>query len=373
VVLVGLSRGEFFSRIGLLREIDPLTSAAYRFSEKLEAEKPHKGAQASAPWHVSFHGSQFPGDDPKACGRRAIYTMLDLPRGGFSRQSRQFMDAGKDLEVQLVRRWHQAGMLLSSAPDNPHQTEFADPEVWLTSTVDAIIASPRSLRPFVGEVKNIAADTLDRMVRLLRGPHEEYVRQVKCEIGLAHEYGPWTVLRCVNSGRIALSAGRRNGRGTGAGYVVTLCPEHGGDKCLEEVTLRPVEHGYLYYVSRDNPLDTREYYYEHDPAFMDAGRKQLRVWRKFFEEGVLPATQVTGKHPFGWNWTTDDSPCKFCPYGPTGSYVCKEDHAESVKRGDLLPLADSQAIEDARQVRPDYDLGLVRAAVFARWNGADGE
>ena len=362
---VGLSRGEFFSRIGMMREVDPLTSAAYRFAEKLEAEKPHKGAQADAPWHVSFHGSQFPGDDPKACGRRAIYSMLDLPRGQFSRPSRQRMDAGKDLEIQLVRRWHAAGMLLSAAPDSPVQTQFEDPSVWLTSTVDAIIARPRSLRPIVAEVKNIDADTLDSMLRMIRGPHEAYVRQVKCEIGLAHEHGPWTVTRCVNSGRIAIPIGRRNGS-----VVPLLCPEHGGDKCLEEVTLSPVEHGYLYYVSRNDPDITREYYYEHDPAFMEAGRKQLRVWRKFFEEGVLPATQTTGKHPFGWNWTTDDSPCKWCPFGPTGSYVCKEDHQETVKRGDLLPLAESAAIELAREARPDYDLGLVRAAVFARWNGS---
>jgi hypothetical protein len=347
-----------------MREVDPLTNQAYRFAEKLEAEKPRMGHQHDAPWHVSFHGSAFPGDDPKACGRRAIYTMLDIPRGGFSRRSRQFMDAGKDLEVQLTRRWHAAGMLLSAPPDSAHQTQFEDPSVWLTSTVDALIVRPRSDRPFVGEVKNTSAEVMDAMKRLLRGPHEEYVRQVKCEIGLAHEHGPWNVIRCVNSGRLAVQVGKRNGK------IPWVCPEHGGDKCLEEFTLRPVEHGYLYYVSRDDPQETREFYFENDPAFMDAGRKQLAVWRKFFEEGVLPATQVTGKHPFGWNWTTDDSPCKWCPFGPTGSYVCKEDHAESVKRGKLLPLADSLAVEEAQEIRPEYDLGKVRAAVFARWAGS---
>src|SRR4051812_9227654 len=81
VSTMGISRGEFFGRIGMLREVDPLTNAAYRFAEKLELEAPRKGHQHDAPWHVSFHGSQFPGDNPKACGRRAIYTMLDIPRG----------------------------------------------------------------------------------------------------------------------------------------------------------------------------------------------------------------------------------------------------------------------------------------------------
>jgi hypothetical protein len=357
---MGLSRGEFLSRIGMLKEIDPLTTLAYKHAERLEREMPNKGAGANALWHVSFHGSSFPGDNPKACGRRAIYTMLDLPRGGFSRKSRQLMDAGKDLEMQLVRRWYQAGMLLSAPPDSPVQTEFEDREHWLTSTVDAIVARPRSPRPVVAEVKNVGGDVMEEMKRLLRGPNEEHVRQVKCEIGLAHEYGPWDVRRCINSGALAVTLNHRE-------KPVVVCPIHGGDKCLEEQQLAPVEHGYLYYVSRDNPEDTREFYFEYDAEFMRKGRDQLKVWRQFFEQGMLPQTHLTGKNPMGWNWTTDDSPCKWCPYGPSGSYVCREDHQESVKRGELLPLADSLAVEEASEAREEYDLDLVRAAVLARW------
>ena len=366
---MGLSRGEFFSRIGMLKEIDPLTNQAYRFAEKLELEAPRKGHQHDAPWHVSFHGSAFPGDDPRACGRRAIYTLLDIPRGGFPRVARQRMDAGKDLEVQLVRRWHMAGMLLSAPPDAEFQTQFEDPAVWLTSTVDAIVARPRAQRPIVAEVKNIDDAHVDQMIKLLRGPHDDYVRQVKCQIGLAHEQGPWKVLRCINSGRLAVDIGRN---GSGPGYVVTVCPEHGGDKCLEEATLAPVEHGYLYYVSRNVPDKTREYYFEYDPEFMRVGREKLATWKRFFEEGLLPQTEFAGKHPFGWNWTTDDSPCKWCPYGTNrGSGVCRDDHQAAVKRGEFLPLAESAAIEAAQEARPGYDLELVRAAVFARWKTPD--
>ena len=361
---MGLSRGEFFSRIGMLREIDPLTTQAYKFAEQLEAEKPNQGHSHDAPWHVSFHGSEFPGDDPKACGRRAIYTMLDVPRGSFPRWSRQIMDAGKDIEVQIVRRWHQAGMLLSASPDADFQTQFEDSDSWLTCTVDAVVARPRAMRPVVAEIKSKYAREIDAMKLLLRGPDEKHVRQLKTEIGLAHEHGPWYVKRCINSGRLAIKLNHK-----GNGYAVTVCPEHGGDKCLEEWMLEPVAHGFLFYVSRDDPANTREFYYEYDPAFMEKGREHLRVWRRFFEEGMLPATQVTGKNPMGWNWTTDDSPCKFCPFGTNrGNHVCRADHEESVKRGELLPLADSDAIEHARGIRPDYDLGLVRAAVFARWN-----
>jgi hypothetical protein len=357
---MGLSRGEFLSRIGQLREIDPLTTLAYRHAEDLEREQPNKGAGATDVWHVSFHGSSFPGDNPKACGRKAIYTLMDLPRGRFSRKSRQLMDAGKDMEIRLVTRWHQAGMLLSAPPDSRVQTEFEDRDHWLTSTVDAIIARYRSSRPIVAEVKNVGGDVMDLMMRLIRGPDEGHVRQVKCQIGLAHEYGSWDVLRCINSGAMAITLNHRE-------RPIVICPIHGGDKCLEEKTLAPVEHGYLYYVSRDNPEDTREFYFEYDPEFMRKGRETLKVWRRFFEEGLLPQTHLEGKHPFGWNWTTDDSPCKWCDFGPQGSYVCREDHQTAVKRGELLPMADSLAVEEAREVREDYDLDLVRAAVQARW------
>lgn len=360
---MGLSRGEFLSRVGLLREVDPLTTQAYRFAEVLESEIPNRGHSHDAPWHVSFHGSAFPGDNDKACARKAVYTMLDAQRGHFSRKSRQLMDAGKDLEIQLVRRWHQAGMLLSAPPDAEFQTQFEDPEYWLTSTVDAIIVRPRSTRPVIAEVKNIGADVMDEMVRLLRGPSEDHVRQLKCQIGMAHEHGGWEVLRCINSGRIAIDIGRHNGK------AAIVCPEHGGSKCLVEQTLEPVRYGFLYYVSRDNPLLTREFYYEYDPEFMRKGREQLKVWRRFWEEGYLPQTKLEGKHPFGWNWTTEDSPCKWCQYGPQGTYVCKEDHQEAVKRGELLPLTDSLAVEEAGEVREAYTLDLVRAAVAARWDG----
>jgi hypothetical protein len=355
--------------------VEPLTAAAYRFAEQLEAEKPRQGHQHDAPWHVSFHGSSFPGDYERACPRQALYTMMDISRGAFSRRSRQRMDAGKDLERQLVRRWWQAGMLLSAPPDAEQQTQFEDPEHWLTCTVDAILVKPRSVRPFVAEVKNIDCDTLDEMLRLIRGPHEDYVRQVKTEIAMAHEYGPWAVVRCINSGRLAIKMELAdvvmNGERANVGSrEVMMCPEHGGDKCLEAVTLPPVEYGYLYYTSRNDPDITREFYFEYDPRFMEEGRKRLAIWRGYWEQGLLPQTKFEGKHPFGWNWTTDDSPCKWCGYGPAGSYVCREDHQEAVKRGETLPLAESLAVEEARASRPEYDLDLVRAAVAARW-GAD--
>ena len=43
-----------------LKEIDPLTTMAYRHAEQLELEKPNQGSGGGSLWHVSFHGSSFP-------------------------------------------------------------------------------------------------------------------------------------------------------------------------------------------------------------------------------------------------------------------------------------------------------------------------
>ena len=39
--------------------------------------------------------------------------------------------------------------------------------------------------------------------------------------------------------------------------------------------------------------------------------------------------------------------------GLTGRTSCKDDHQEAVKRGELLPMAESLAVEEAREVRAE--------------------
>lgn len=364
--LVPLSRGELYSRLGLLREVDPLVTRAYRFAEIIEALEEDRGHGRTDPWHVSFHGSNFPGNDPKACGRQALYRMLNAPRGAFNRRGRQFMDAGKDFEVQLVKRLHRAGFCVS-APPWDHQTQFEDEKHWLTCTTDIIVCWPRSPRPFVVEVKQIFAKDVEGMKMLLRGPTSGHVKQVKCEIGLAHERGTWKMQRCHNAGIFAIDS-----------YLdffgkpvetASFCPMHGGQQCLEEVELEPVQHGYLYYVSRDDMVQTREFYFEHDPGFMEEGRRQLADWRDHFERGVLPQTNFVNKrfaHPFGWKW--GDLPCKWCDYGEE----CRNDMVTSKETQKPVMLADSDAVERAIDINPDYNYDEIRQRVFARWGG-DGD
>ena len=365
----GMTRREFYTRIGLSQDIDALTQAAYDFNIAKQQEKPDIGAAHEDPWHISFHGSAFPGDNPRACGRRAIYRMMDIPRPLPPRWLIQIADAGKDIEDRIVQNWHDAGYLLSSPPydyrgrKNP-QTQFEDPEVWLTSTVDSIVLFPTSGTGRVCEIKSKWADDIHAMFNLYRGPDPAHIFQVKAQIGLAHEEGPREVKRCYNSGRLSIVIGRHKG------VEISVCPEHMHDECLRPETVLPPESGSLYYVSRDHPTDTWEFFFDYDPQFMIEGRKQLASWKRWFIEGLLPQTNLEDKrfsHPMGWTWTKSKkdplSPCEWCDYGD----LCREDHRKAVAQGKPIKLSESAGIEAAREVRAGYDFDLVQMAVLKRW------
>jgi hypothetical protein len=205
------------------------------------------------------------------------------------------------------------------------------------------------------------------MLRLYKGPDPAHVYQLKCQIGLTHEAGPRIVKRCYNSGRLPVQIAKDT----------FVCPEHRTQKCLRDEQILEPDHGFLYYVSRDHPADTWEFYFEYDPKFMEEGRRQLAKWRQHFLDGKLPQDNFEDKrfsHPWqGWAWTKSlkdpDSPCQYCDYGD----ICREDHKQAVKDGKPINLADSHAIEAAREVRVDYSFDLVRKAVLKRWGFAEEE
>lgn len=360
---MGITRLEMWSAIGAVREIDPLTDDAYAFAEMMEEGKSDQGASVDDLWHVSFHGSSFPGDNPKACARLQLYRMLDTPRGRWSRSLRQVSDAGKDIEDQVVKRWYLNGTLLSTPPWG-RQQQFEDPAVWLTSTVDAITLPRRANKGIVAEVKTKYADVIEKMKRLQRGPDPKHVFQLKAQIGLAHEAGPKVVQRCFNSDRMGIDSFLDH-----HGNVIEadrpFCPQHRHHECLREVEILPPDYGYIYYVSRDNPVDTFEFYYEYDPNFMAEGRAKLAQWRQSFIEDILPQTNFDNKrfaHPFGWKWT--EEPCKYCDFGQ----ICRDDMRAAKESGQHVMLSDSVAIDDAKHIRENYSIEAVRTAVFERWN-----
>lgn len=364
---VALTRAEFWSRIGLAKEIDPLTTAAYKFGALMRQLRSDQGDDHADPWHLSFHGSQFPGDNPYACPRQGLYRMMDFSRPVMRRWLEQVAESGKAIENSLVAKWYYAGYLVSPPSFLPGliQQQYEDPEHWLTCTVDSIVCWPRTVEPLVCEVKSKEAAVIRAMQRLTRGPDLKHVWQIKTEIGLAHEAGRITKMRCINSGRFAIKVGFDIEGGVMVGGE-DMCPLHGTDRCLEEVTLLPPTRGYLYYVSRDNPEDTFEFMFEYDPKWLKTGRAKLARWRKWFLDDVLPATNFEEKrfsHPLGWQWTKPEYPCKFCDFGQ----ICREDHRAAVERGGTIALTESVGVEDTREIRETYSAQRAREAVRAFW------
>jgi hypothetical protein len=369
---MGLTRAEFFSRIGLRREIDPLVTASYKFGAIMQQLRSDQGEDHADPWHLSFHGSQFPGDNPNACGRLALYRMMDFARPMMPRWLEQVAESGKAIENSLVVKWYHAGYLVSPPSFLPgvNQLQYEDPDHWLTCTTDALVCWPRTTEPLVCEVKSKQADVIRDMQRLIRGPDKRHAWQIKTEICLAHEAGPITKRRCFNTGRFAILTDIVISEGVIV-EGIEICPQHGHDRCLREVTLSPPDRGYLYYVSRDSPEDTFEFMFEYDPNWLRVGRSKLARWREAFINDTLPATNFEDKrfsHPFGWQWTKDEYPCKFCDFGQ----ICRDDHRAAVARGTNIALSESAGIEDAQEVREGYTAERVRTAVIDFWNRRDG-
>ena len=369
---MGLTRAEFWSHIGLAKEIDPLVTASYKFGAIMRQLQSDQGEDHADPWHLSFHGSQFPGDNPHACGRQSLYRMMDFVRPMMPRWLEQVAESGKAIENSLVAKWYGAGYLVSPPSFLPNviQEQYEDHEHWLTCTVDALVCWPRTTEPLVCEVKSKPADVVLAMQRLIRGPDKKHVWQIKTEIALAHEAGKITKLRCYNTGRFAIRVGFDVVEGKIIGGT-EICPQHLHDKCLHEVTLSAPTRGYLYYVSRDNPEDTFEFMYEYDPNWMRIGRQKLARWRKSFLDDKLPATNFSDKrysHPFDWQWTKDEYPCKYCDFGQ----ICREDHKLAVERQETIALIESSGVEDVQEVRESYSPLRARTAVMDFWDHRNG-
>lgn len=318
VQLRKLSRTELFSRLQLIRKLEPITNAAYR---KVEEEKWREQTDDSPhghPWHVSFHASQFPGDDPMACPRQSLYRMADFaPPEPTSRWLRALASAGKGIEVDLVRAWYDAGILLSAGPDEEIQTGFELPEAWLTSSVDAVLLPKGWNKPLVVEVKTKWQRVIDDMKLGKKGPDQAHINQLKTQLGFVRLYQD------------------------------QMWPG-----------LDPVTHGYVYYLSRDNPSDTAEFRVDYDEKFFNQGVERLKQFKGFFLEDVLPEINPSKKHPMGWRWSYE--PCKYCP----AKKICQTDFKSGVTN-----LSDSTGIKESAKIREHYDFEAAKRRVLKRWEG----
>lgn len=346
--------------MGAIRNVDPVVEAAYEFLEQRAFRDQEDDSPHGSPWFTSFHASSFPGNDPRACGRQEIYSMMDIPANApFNRRGRTIMDAGKDIEYQLVKRLHDAGYLLSAAPWAEIQTGFVDKETWLTGNCDAIILHRGSLKPFVVEVKTKSEEHVKEMQGLTRDADPKHVNQAKTYVGEAHDKLPEmmpTVMRCPNTQAVAIMNPKPNPFKKGKDKFI--CPIHRHPDCLQEVELEPCTEGAIYYLSRDNPWNTFEFFIEYDPEFMKVGKERLKAWREAYLSGTLPP------HPFGGKeWSK--SPCQYCKFK---KHACKPDDKAGITR-----LEDSHAIPYAKKIRPDYDFNTKREQVIERWKETDAE
>lgn len=336
---MGLTRQELFSRLQLLRLMEPLAEEALEAREdlawrgKLGDDSPH-----GRPWHTSFHASSFPGDNPLACPRKALYTLMDIPQDKpFSPKSRLMMEMGKTVEQFYVEGFYHQGILLSPPPWESVQLGFTDPETWLTGNSDAVILHPRLGRPIVWECKMKYARDIKAMQVGLKEPDPGHIIQTKTYI-----------------------AGMRS-------VMKHLKPD-----------LPEIRDGVIFYASRDNPRDTAEFYIEYDPAFWEKGRAQLKIWKDWFEQDILPSQEagvwpldinakgvevVSKRHPLGKDWRWTYQPCQWCDFQKT----CKQDFKDGV-----VKLSESNGTDMARTFRPnDYSVEKIRDAVFAAWEEAE--
>lgn len=315
VSLRRVTRLEFLARMQVVTVIDDLTERAYSIVEERIWRERSDDSPHGRKWNESFHASQFPTGD-KDCPRKAVYQMMDFRSAQpFNRRARTLMTQGKDIEVHLVDLWNKAGLLISAPPDAQHQTGFVYKDAWLTASVDAVLC-PQD-QPIPVEIKTVSQDALNEM-RATGEPYngDRYLAQLKVQLALVH----------LNQDKIWPG-------------------------------LKPLTHGYLYYVSRADPTQTIEFRVNLDMQFFKSGISKLISYKGFFGEARIPSSHPDAKHPFKWLWSYP--PCKWCDY----KKICQQDH-----RSGNNNLMESAGIERERTFDVDYNPVQVRREVLDRWS-----
>jgi hypothetical protein len=324
-----LTHREMLTRLQIVRELEPVVNRAFEISEQKRWEEQEGDDPHGQPWHVSFHASKFPGDDPQACPRMALYTMADFLREPFSRRSRMLMNIGKQVELDIVRAFDDAGMLLSASIDDEVQTGFKHKDAWLTGSVDCVIR--RQDAPLPIEIKTKDRQTVLDMRLGKCGPDDAHVKQLKAQLGMIYA---------------AQRAGEQ------------------WDK-LETVT-----HGFIYYVSRGDEKNEREvltaeFRVDLDLRFYYTGLERLKEWRSNFESGDLPESNPGKRdskfgHPMGWRWSY--LPCAWCDFKKT----CQKDF-----RAGVTELHQSHGVAEAQKIRQHYDFESARTRVVKFWEAQE--
>jgi hypothetical protein len=228
-------------------------------------------------------------------------------------------EMGKAAENLIVHRWANAGMMLSvDVPEfygqKMKQVGFEVPTLWFTGSVDAIL----DIRPnweyvLPVDVKSKDHDIITSMQVGSRSYDERHFAQLQAYLYLCirfHEEMGW--------GKLGL---------------------------------KPAIGGIIYYVSRQDPTNTAEFYIEADGGLMADANGVIAATKASFEEDSLPPRDPS------WKWS--EEPCKWCDFK---KFACKPDD-----KAGITVLSETNGVAFAKTVRDDYDPDKTREKVLERW------
>jgi len=305
---MGISREELFKSLGVIKEgprLDGWTDRAYKQEEERRwRDDPY--------FSSSFHASSYPGSD-KSCGRQALYKLMNFPEPEpISPRGIGIMNVGKCVEEQIVERWAKMGILLGPQPPNQLRIEFEN--LWLSGYGDAVLnLLPEYNYVLPVEIKTKKNSVIEYMKVGGQSYDENHYYQLQA-------YTLWCVQNHKKMGWDILG-------------------------------LKLAQGGTIYYVSREDPRNTHEFYVEFDYVLAQEAAERLKQWRQNFLEDELP------ERPKGWKWT--DKPCQWCPFK---KHICKPDYQQ-----DIVKLSESNGVQFAQAHSASYNVENIRRKVEERW------
>lgn len=359
---MGLGRFETWARLGRINLAGTLFEAASQRVEEHHWRTRLDRAPHGDPWYSSFHVSQFPAGDPRACDRQALYDMMGFPL----KEPASTMLVGTAIMGDAAENWNALNMeydgrVLSVGAIPEKKVQLTDHDHWLTGSPDFIVIPPFWNRPHLIETKTKDLEVIVQMRMLTRSYDAGHARQCRGYTGLGHHTAHllWPrVVLCRKTWRLAFVEPNEDGEIDAASYA---CRDHGEPfepgTCLQEIELEPLRTGSLIYMGRDRPNTRCEYVFEHDEEWFQSGLKTLTRRREHFETGVLPDQPFGGK-----DWSK--LPCNWCDHK---KMTCKPDSQAGIGK-----LADSHGVEWAREVYGAYDPEAIMASVRERWNDSSG-
>lgn len=297
-----------FRSLGVIKdgpELDKWTKLAFDAEEERRWEEEQY-------FISSFHASSYPGQE-KSCARKSLYKLMNFPEPEpISAKGIGIMGVGKCVEELIVERWSKMGIVLG--PTYPQQLRIEEENLWLTGYLDA----PLDLRPEWPAVLPVEIKSKKNTVI-------EYMKVG----GQSYDEAHYMQLQAY----------------------LFYCIKNHYELGWGELGLEPATGGIIYYVSREDPRNTHEFYVEADGFLMAEANGKLAAWKEHFENDRLPA------RPKEWKWT--EEPCKWCPFKKN---VCKPDDKDGI-----VNLTESHGVEFAQEHTPSYNAEEIQRRVKEKW------